>query len=143
MSRHHAVHSALRAHLLEWPDRPTAIAWQGLVLPQGGVSAQVSWARERYSPGPTTPETIGPTPTLRTEGVYLLELFVPTAQGTGVLEEWGDSLISHYAPRLTLRYDGVETQLLAASRLPMPQLEPGWLQLPFSIRWRSDTTNPR
>jgi len=138
-----SVHSALRQHLTDWPDKPNQIVWQGLRMERPTDSPIERWVREAFKPSLSSPESIGPTPLIRTEGVYLLEVFGPALDGQGPVQEWADSLQAHFCPRTEIRYGGIQVTLLNASQTGGPGGETSWIRISLSINWRSDVPNPK
>ena len=137
------VASAFRQHLLAWPDRPASIVWDGGRTDRPTTDSPLTrWVRESLLPSASNPSTIGPTPLIRTEGVYLLDLYSPASDGRGPLAEWADQLMAHFCVRTELLYSGTSVTLLSTSQLGKSKAEPGWIAVSVTINWRSDTTNP-
>lgn len=136
MSLHGDVRSALRQQLktlsglpsVEWEDRPFE--------PVVGTS----YFREKLIPGNSGLKSIGPNGRIQHDGVWLLDVFVPSGKGSKEADDYAEAIMLAFAPGRELVYNGQLVRIRQAYR-SSGRPEADWYQVPVTVVWWADTVN--
>ena len=102
------------------------------------------YVAEQYLPGPMRQDTLGPLGGLEVQPVYVVQVYVPENTGIGALGDYGDSILTLFAPgtAMTVGSDTLQVRRdVAPFRGQVIYPAPGWAMTPVSIPCRIRTAN--
>lgn len=133
---HAQVRSALRQQLALLPSIPE-VSYEN--RPFSPVE-DTSYLRETFRPQTSPLETLGPNGRIRHYGLYLIDCFCPAQVGTLESDALAGGLLTLFPPGKVLTYSGQVVTIQESSRAG-GRNEPGWLMVPVTISWYTDTYN--
>lgn len=113
------------------------VAWENAPFTP---TANTPWMRTTLLPAETEQRILGTNGLNRIQGIYQVDLFYPTEQGSGAARDKADSVISYFKRGTTATYSATKVIILKAYRSPA-LIENDWYHIPINISWYSYVEN--
>lgn len=128
------VHAALNVKL---DSLGLNTAWENkdFTPPEGDL-----WIRETYLPAEKRAAAIGTSSQNRHRGIYQVDVFRPSGEGSGEAEETVTAIENLFKRGTVISYSGITVKIESASRTSGREDKP-WYMIPVFIRWRADIDN--
>ena len=98
------------------------------------------WWRERLNPGMSHLTSLGPNARERHDGIYMVDVFVPSGKGGRNADVMAGSLFVAFPPNLSLMLDGLTVTIPRRYR-SRALVGADWIQVPVTIEWFTYTIN--
>ncbi|RLE28261.1 MAG: hypothetical protein DRJ65_00090 [Acidobacteria bacterium] len=137
----HEIGAALDGHLRSLPGIPVdgarvLIHWENTQFekPDGKP-----WLQTKFMPAGSEGRSLGGNPITRAQGIYHINVFVPSGSGPKAADHLADSIMRHFKSGIRPSHQSTTVTLRTPSR-GSGITETDWYQIPVMVRWYSHTT---
>lgn len=136
-----AIAEALRAALLTVEGLPPEgrREWHNRTFQLPDPPAE--WVRYIFDPGRPEVASLGNTPTMRAEGIFLVDWFFPRGGGLNQALIAGGRVLDVFSPRVVCTANG-QAVTIRRSYISRPIPDGAWLHVPITVEWRADYESP-